>query len=105
MNDFNLQKFLIENKMTRNSRLLTENYNVEPIKLILLSNSTPEDKMDDIGTFLTDTEEGYDLGNSNLGDIIDLWFDGKIKAGDGLMQIKHLIDNPGNIEDRSEDLM
>jgi phosphoribosylformylglycinamidine (FGAM) synthase PurS component len=25
MNDFNLQKFLIENKMTRNSRLLNEN--------------------------------------------------------------------------------
>ena len=27
MNDFNLQKFLIENKMTRNSRLLNENEN------------------------------------------------------------------------------
>jgi hypothetical protein len=26
-NDFNLQKFLIENKMTRNSRLLSENIN------------------------------------------------------------------------------
>jgi hypothetical protein len=25
MNDFNLQKFLVENKMTRNSRLLNEN--------------------------------------------------------------------------------
>ena len=25
MNDFNLQKFLIENKMTRNSQLLSEN--------------------------------------------------------------------------------
>jgi hypothetical protein len=25
MNDFNLQKFLVENKMTRNSRLLSEN--------------------------------------------------------------------------------
>ena len=28
MNDFNLQKFLIENKMTRNSRLLNENQDV-----------------------------------------------------------------------------
>ena len=33
MNDFNLQKFLIENKMTRNSQLLSENRDSEYLPL------------------------------------------------------------------------
>ena len=52
MNDFNLQKFLVENKMTRNSKLLSEN-------------DFDEDELDDIDyntdwskTKLISTEEG-----------------------------------------------
>ena len=53
-NDFNLQKFLIENKMTRNSKLLSEN-----------NFDDDEDELDDIDyntdwskTKLISTEEG-----------------------------------------------
>ena len=47
MNDFNLQKFLIENKMTRNSQLLSENrHEAANYALKILTNfkrSTPLD--------------------------------------------------------------
>ena len=37
-NDFNLQKFLIENKMTRNSRLLNENEDEKELYDIVVDN-------------------------------------------------------------------
>jgi hypothetical protein len=54
--DFNLQKFLIENKMTHNSRLLSENdpeYKIEPgpgyrTKVILGRIKTILDKIEDV---------------------------------------------------------
>lgn len=45
MNDFNLKKFLIENKMTRNSRLLSENE--DRIKTILSKIGDIEEKIYD----------------------------------------------------------
>lgn len=45
MNDFNLKKFLIENKLTRNSRLLSENE--DRIKTILSKIGDIEEKIYD----------------------------------------------------------
>jgi hypothetical protein len=45
MSDFNLQKFLVENKMTRNSRLLSENE--DKIKTILSKIGDIEEKIYD----------------------------------------------------------
>ena len=51
MEDFNLKKFLIENKMTRNSRLLSENLNLNnlppdlPAMGTLWRLATPEDNV------------------------------------------------------------
>jgi hypothetical protein len=46
MNDFNLQKFLVENKMTRNSRLLSENESTSDLNklAVFLSQHTDEIK-------------------------------------------------------------
>jgi hypothetical protein len=81
---------------------LFENENLQPIKSILLTDVSPEEKMDKIGTYLTDTEDGLDLSNTNLGDIVDKWFSTKNNAVKWLNQVQRLINNPEelkNIED------
>jgi hypothetical protein len=83
---------------------MNKNYNLQPIKSILTLNVSPEEKMDEIGSFLTDTEEGEELSNTNLGNPVDGWFSTKRNAEKWLTQIQSLVDNPENIEDISDDL-
>jgi len=103
-----LKKFtILENRFNSAvSRLmLNENYNLQPIKSILLSDATPEEKMEEIGNFLTDTEEGEELSNTNLGNPVDGWFSTKRNANKWLTQIQLLVNNPEEIKDISDDLI
>ena len=85
---------------------LNENqYNLQPIKSILLTNISPGEKMNKIGAYLTDTEDGLDLSNTNLGDIVDGWFSTKNNANKWLSQIQSLINTPEEIKDVSSDLI
>lgn len=79
-------------------------FNILPIKLILSSDISPEEKMDQIGDFMTDTEEGQNLSNTNLGSPVDEWFDTKTNATEYLTQIQTLVNNPVEIVDISSDL-
>jgi hypothetical protein len=83
---------------------LNENYSLNSIKSILSSNISSEDKMDKIGDFLTDTPEGEELSNTNLGNPVDMWFSTKRNADKWLAQIQSLINNPKNIKDISQEL-
>jgi hypothetical protein len=83
---------------------LNENYDLQPIKSILSLDLSSKEKMDQIGDFMTDTEEGQDLSNTNLGDPVDGWFSTKRDADKWLDQIQYLINNPEEIEDFSDDL-
>jgi hypothetical protein len=84
---------------------LKRKYNVESIREIILTNDTDDVKINKIGTYLTDVEEGISLGNTNLGSIIDEWFDELISAEDGINQITDLIFNPDKIIDLSDELI
>jgi hypothetical protein len=84
---------------------LKRKYNVESIREIILTNDTDDVKINKIGTYLTDMEEGISLGNTNLGSIIDEWFDELISAEDGINQITDLIFNPDKIIDLSDELI
>jgi hypothetical protein len=84
---------------------LKRKYNVESIREIILTNDTDDVKINKIGTYLTDIEEGISLGNTNLGSIIDEWFDELISAEDGINQITDLIFNPDRIIDVSDELI
>jgi hypothetical protein len=84
---------------------LKRKYNVESIREIILTNDTDDVKINKIGTYLTDMEEGISLGNTNLGSIIDEWFDELISAEDGINQITDLIFNPDRIIDVSDELI
>jgi hypothetical protein len=84
---------------------LKRKYNVESIREIILTNDTDDVKINKIGTYLTDMEEGISLGNTNLGSIIDEWFDELISAEDGIIQITDLIFNPDRIIDVSDELI
>ena len=84
---------------------LFEDYSLQPIKSILSSNISPEEKMNQIGDFMTDTEEGLKLSNTNLGNSVDSWFSSKNNASKWLSQIQSLINNPEKIKDMSSDLM
>lgn len=79
-------------------------YNLQPIKSILSSNVSPEEKMEKIGTYLTDTEEGQYLSNTNLGNPVDAWFDTNENAIKWLKQIERLINSPEKIKDISDEL-
>ena len=70
---------------------LKTRYNVEFVKEVILNNDSDEVKINKIGTYLTDVEEGISLGNTNLGSIIDEWFDELITAEDGIIKITDLI--------------
>jgi hypothetical protein len=83
---------------------LFENENLQPIKSILLTNISPEEKMDKIGTYLTDTEDGLDLSNTNLGDIVDKWFNTKKDASKWLNQVQRLINNPEELKNVEDNL-
>jgi hypothetical protein len=87
-----------------NESKLNENYDLQPIKSILSLDLSSKEKMDQIGDFMTDTEEGQDLSNTNLGDPVDGWFSTKRDADKWLDQIQYLINNPEEIEDFSDDL-
>jgi hypothetical protein len=84
---------------------LKRKYNVESIREIILTNDTDDVKINKIGTYLTDVEEGISLGNTNLGSIIDEWFDELISAEDSINQITDLIFNPDKIIDLSDELI
>ena len=81
-----------------------ENYNIQPIKSILSSNISSEEKMDKIGTYLTDTEDGLELSNTDLGNIIDKWFNTKKDASKWLNQVQYLINNPEELKNIEDDL-
>jgi dGTP triphosphohydrolase len=92
-------------RMQKLAGIITENqYNLQPIESILLTNVSPEEKMDKIGAYLTDTEDGLDLSNTNLGDIVDEWFSTKKDASKFLKQMETLINTPEEIKDVSSDL-
>ena len=84
---------------------LNENSSLNSIKFILSSNISSEDKMDKIGDFLTDTPEGEELSNTNLGNPVESWFSTKRNADKWLAQIQSLINNPENIDDISDELI
>ena len=81
-----------------------ENYNIQPIKSILSSNISSEEKMNKIGTYLTDTEDGLELSNTDLGNIIDKWFNTKKDASKWLNQVQYLINNPEELKNIEDDL-
>ena len=94
-------------RMQKLAGILNENqYNLQPIESILLTDVSPEEKMNKIGAYLTDTEDGLVLSNTNLGDIVDEWFSTKNKnnADRWLSQIQSLINTPKEIKDVSSDL-
>jgi hypothetical protein len=84
---------------------LKTKYNLESIREIILTNDTDEVKINKIGDYLTDVEEGISLGNTNLGGIIDEWFDELISSEDGINQITDLVFNPDKIIDISDELV
>jgi Rad3-related DNA helicase len=92
-------------RMQKLAGIITENqYNLQPIESILLTDVSPEEKMNEIGAYLTDTEDGLDLSNTNLGDIVDKWFSTKKDASKFLKQMETLINTPEEIKDVSSDL-
>jgi hypothetical protein len=49
-------------RMQKLAGILNENqYNLQPIESILLTDISPEEKMNKIGAYLTDTEDGLDI--------------------------------------------
>ena len=75
------------------------------VKEILLTNVTNESKMNQIGDYFTSEGQGISLGNTNLGDVIDNWFDKLITAEEGLKLIKELVFNTDKIVDRTNELV
>jgi hypothetical protein len=59
MNDFNIKQFLTENKMTRNSRLLSEGREneYEKIKKVMERYSSREDSLETFKEFVADLNE------------------------------------------------
>jgi hypothetical protein len=100
-----LAGLITETQYNQKRKVLNEEYNLQPIKSILSTGDSPESKMDKIGSYLTDTEEGLDLSNTNLGNYVDGWFNSKKDATKWLKQIEILINNPKKIQDISGDLV
>jgi hypothetical protein len=100
-----LAGLITETQYNQKRKVLNEEYNLQPIKFILSTGDSPESKMDKIGSYLTDTEEGLNLSNTNLGNYVDGWFNSKKDATKWLKQIEILINNPEKIQDISGNLV